>query len=162
MTKSVIVAWHAALLPWRGDDTRMPAEHRPLALLRHEVPGHGAHFDLLLLAKPATEDEDRAALAWRTTGRIDAMAPGQRARLEAIGAHRALYLSLKGPRDLGGGRGSVEPVAAGRWAARDDGDAVLEWHPHGAPMLVRFSDERGSIDARDEVALAAATSVERR
>lgn len=134
---------------------------RPLALLKHmELQGE-SHHDLLCSLREHPDPESRCVLAWRTPTAVSSLALEAATRLEPMDLHRALYLMLDSPRELDRGRGTVTPVARGRWAPRDDGLASFAWTPHAAPMVVRFRDERGAIDARDAAHLARATALER-
>lgn len=108
-----------------------------MALLRHELPAGGAHFDWLLAATPTPEDDERTVICLRTTTApwpaptVGAIFPLQRAA-----DHRGLYLRLADPRELDG-RGIVRPIARGFW--QPDGDET------GLRVQVRWSDGPAAV-----------------
>ncbi len=110
------------------------------------------HVDLFIGPSDAAtgpDDDARIAHSWR----LPAAARDWRTQLHATGAvrwpatptpaHRALYLRLAHPRTLDGGRGTVEPLAAGDgWLRSRPGHLVAEVRlatveNDGAARLVR-------------------------
>jgi len=88
----------------------------PAAVIEHDAPG-GRHFDLLLAVREPAGPDDRACATWRCGADPSALMAGGSCASEPIDDHRAAYLSLEGPCELSGGRGSVRPAARGRWRA---------------------------------------------
>lgn len=104
----------------------------PAAVVEHDAPG-GRHFDLLLAVREPAGPDDRACATWRCDADPSALPAGGACMTEAIDDHRAAYLSLREPQDLPGGRGSVRPVANGRWRAGATGTTQAT----GAPRADR-------------------------
>jgi hypothetical protein len=98
----------------------------PAAVIEHEAPG-GRHFDLLLAVREPAGPDDRACATWRCRADPSELPAGSRCASERIDAHRAAYLALEGPRTLTGDRGSVRPIAVGRWRPGADGAIEVEW-----------------------------------
>ena len=90
-----------------------------MAILRHALPDGSAHFDLLLATGDAGDDA-RVVPTWRCPVDPLSMHGGCRVTVQALPAHRGLYLRLQGPRELDAGRGWVRPVHAG-WHTRRHG-----------------------------------------
>ena len=90
-----------------------PVDALPMAILRHETPDGGAHFDLLLAEAAPVPDDARIVPTWRCARDPFALARGERARVESIAPHRGLYLRLEGSRTLDGDRGRVTSVHRG-------------------------------------------------
>ena len=116
----------------------------PAAVIEHDAPG-GRHFDLLLAVRRPEGPDDRACATWRCEEDPSALPAGGGCMTEPLDDHRAEYLSLRGPRELSGGRGSVRPVANGRWRAGATGAA----HAAGAPRAdhafeVEWTTARGT------------------
>jgi hypothetical protein len=84
-----------------------------MAILRHETPDGGAHFDLLLSDRASVEDDARVVPTWRCEADPFEMQPGERARVRGLEPHRGLYLRLEGTRELDGARGRVHAVHRG-------------------------------------------------
>lgn len=101
-------------------------EWLPLAVIEHDAPG-GRHFDLLRAVREPAGPEDRPCATWRCSADPSTLAPGHGCGTERIDDHRAAYLSLPGPRTLSDGRGTVHPVAVGRWRSAEDGAFEVEW-----------------------------------
>lgn len=103
------------------DDWHAPRDSAPLpvAVLRHAQPDGGVHFDLLLAMRAPAGPDDRCAACWRCAAPADALEAGEATAAEQIGDHRALYLTLDVPRQLGEDRGAVAPVARGEWVLGD-------------------------------------------
>lgn len=101
----------------RGTDGT-PGQALPAALLRHVGGGMPDHFDLLLAERTPEGDDDPACLAWRVPVDPADVQPGGTLAAFRLPAHRALYLGLRAPRDLGPGRGRAEPVRHGTWCGR--------------------------------------------
>ena len=134
----------------------------PLALLQHTGSKEGPHFDLLLATEAHPAPQERCALTWRTAMRLHELMIGARVALVPIARHRACYLTLSEPCSLDQDRGTVAPMAIGRWLPLPDGGAELSWAPHASPMIVRFIDADGAVDARDSARLVNAIAIERR
>jgi hypothetical protein len=117
-----------------------------MAILRHETPDGGAHFDLLLSDSTTVADDARSVPTWRCERDPFTLAPGARARVESIAPHRGLYLRLEGSRMLDGDRGRVTSVhrgwhrAQGAWRGLRDRT--------GAQVTLRFDGD--TIVACDE------------
>ena len=125
-----------------------PVDALPMAILRHETPDGGAHFDLLLADAGAVEDDARIVPTWRCARDPFALARGERVRVESIAPHRGLYLRLEGSRTLDGDRGRVTSVhrgwhtAHGAWRHLQD--------EHGARVTIRL--EGDTMIAGDDAA----------
>ncbi|MBX3356239.1 MAG: hypothetical protein KF724_11155 [Phycisphaeraceae bacterium] len=139
----------------------MSEPSRPSALLRHDVPGIGSHFDLLLGLEAHPAPGDPCAMAWRSTVNLHDLAPGECVELTPILRHRGLYLELTEPIELSEGRGTVHPIAHGRWHAGAERDAHLLWRPHAPPMIVHFERDGEVLDARQPERLEPATRLRR-
>ena len=119
-----------------------------MAILRHETPDGGAHFDLLLADAAAVADDARIVPTWRCARDPFALARGERVRVESIAPHRGLYLRLEGSRTLDGDRGRVTSVhrgwhtAHGAWRHLQD--------EHGARVTIRL--EGDTMIAGDDAA----------
>ena len=96
-------------------DALAPSGPLPAAVLRHVGSADGDHFDILLAVREPRDADDRACATWRCAIDPGTAGPGQVLEVEPIAPHRALYLRLASPRDLGEGRGRVEPVRRGAW-----------------------------------------------
>ncbi len=112
----------------------------PAAVLRHTLADGSAHFDLLLARRAADDPDARIAATWRCDADPAALAPGGSCACTAIHDHRALYLTLGAARELGEGRGRVEPVARGEWTpdadwTPDGGGFAVRWHAGAAARL---------------------------
>lgn len=86
-------------------------------LLRHEVPGSGAHVDWMIAPAGRASVDDRVLLTWRldeAIGRALAGTGGPVGDFEAvrIADHRYSYLDYEG--EVSGGRGTVLRIASGR------------------------------------------------
>jgi hypothetical protein len=114
-----------------------PAEPGPLpaAVLRHVGAPGGDHFDILLAVREPRDADDRACATWRCAVDPGTAGPGQVLEVEPIAPHRALYLRLAAPRELGDGRGRVEPVRRGAW--RRIGEAIeCRWEDGSVTRVV--------------------------
>ena len=123
----------------------------PAAVIEHEAPG-GRHFDLLLAVREPAGPDDRACATWRCGGDPSALPTGSGCASERIDAHRAAYLALEGPRTLTGDRGSVRPVAVGRWRPGAAGAIEVEWAlgRGTAAMTLRFEADGRGLGRTDE------------
>lgn len=82
---------------------------RPTVQLLHSLPDGSQHVDWMI----AQDRHGRRKLVtFRLDARLDALAGGQRIEATRLADHRPRYLEYEGP--LGGGRGTVTRVAAGR------------------------------------------------
>lgn len=107
--------------------TTHPGEPLPAAVVRHRGAPGGDHFDVLLAVREPAGPDDAACATWRAAVDPAEAAPGSTFAVEPLPAHRALYLSLAGPRELGGGRGTAVPVRAGTWRPARDGHIEFRW-----------------------------------
>lgn len=82
-----------------------------MVVLRHVEEGGGWHYDWMIERRVGEDPEERALLTFRVGDLPGARGRG-RFRGVRIGDHRRTYLTKTG--ELGGGRGRVERVAAGR------------------------------------------------
>lgn len=117
----------------------------PAAVIEHDAPG-GRHFDLLLAVREPAGPDDRACATWRCGTDPSALMAGGSCACESIDDHRAAYLTLEGPRELPGGRGSVRPAARGRWRAAGAARAAGATHAaHGTEAFeVEWTTGRGA------------------
>jgi len=111
-----------------------------MAILRHETPGGGAHFDLLLAEWTDVDDDARSVPTWRCERDPMSLAPGEAIHAERIAPHRGLYLRLAEPRTLDGDRGHVQPTHRG-WH-RSSGDARILRNDRGAMVSLRILGDR--------------------
>jgi len=127
-----------------------PVDALPMAILRHETPDGGAHFDLLLADAARVPDDARTVPTWRCERDPFALAPGERMRVESIAPHRGLYLRLEGSRTLDGDRGRVASAHRG-WHAVQGAWRHLQ-DERGARVAVRLEgDTMIAADAAAQV-----------
>lgn len=105
----------------------MARESLPAAVLRHQGAPGGDHFDLLLATRTPNGEDDRACATWRAAHDPATLDSGAAVTVEPIAAHRARYLALDAPVDLGAGRGMAVPVRRGRWRGTDGRRVELLW-----------------------------------
>jgi hypothetical protein len=117
----------------------------PAAVLRHLGAPGGDHFDLLLATRPPTGDDDRACATWRIQRDPYSVGEGEAVAVEPIDAHRARYLFLAGPVDLGAGRGSAVPVRRGSWRGTDGHRVELLWEDGTSTRIEAESPTRWRI-----------------
>ncbi|MCL4222684.1 MAG: hypothetical protein KJZ65_15100 [Phycisphaerales bacterium] len=100
-------------------------------VLRHTAPDGAWHFDWMIETRPSAGPDDRTLLTFRT-----AVLPTEAPAFEAerIGDHRARYLDFQG--DLGGLRGHVERIAAGR----------ADLRRRGGGLVIRCLTDGGQVD----------------
>lgn len=110
-----------------------------MAILRHETPDGGAHFDLLLADSASVPDDARTVPTWRCERDPFTLAPGERARVEAIAPHRGFYLRLEGEHVLEGDRGRVRSVRRGWHVAHGAWKRLHD--PHRGRAIVRFDGD---------------------
>lgn len=125
--------------------TEIEGRGLPAALLRHVGGQAPDHYDLLLAAREPTDGDDRACLAWRLPSDPGTLAPGDALAAERLEPHRALYLRLREPRHLGGGRGRADPVRHGTWTGTVGGGrcrVTLAWSDGAAVTLESDADGR--------------------
>lgn len=109
-------------LPLPLDDGALPA-----AILQHlNAPG-GSHFDVLLAVRPPAGDDDPACATWRVASDPATLPAGTALELEPIAPHRARYLWIDAPVDLGVGRGTAVPVRKGTWRTGPDRSIEFRW-----------------------------------
>lgn len=99
----------------------------PAAVLRHRGAPAGDHFDVLLAVREPAGDDDRACATWRSPRDPAGLPAGTTLEIEPIPAHRARYLRLEAPVDLGMGRGTAVPVRRGTWTGAGGRRLELRW-----------------------------------
>lgn len=132
------------------DHCSPPPDALPMAILRHETPDGGAHFDLLLADQADVDDDSRTIPTWRCERDPMSLAPGERMRAERLAPHRGLYLRLTATRTLDGDRGLVLPTHRG-WH-RTQGDVRVLCTDRGTSVSLRLAADRlERCDAIDQV-----------
>ena len=117
-----------------------------MAILRHETPDGGAHFDLLLAGHASVGDDERSVPTWRCESDPMALPDGARTRAASIAPHRGLYLRLEAPHQLGEGRGIARPAHRGvHWI---EGDTRILQDAMGRMACLRFV--HGWIERRSD------------
>ena len=116
-----------------------PGNPLPAAVLRHEGSPGGDHFDVLLAVRAPAGPDDAACATWRAAVDPACAAPGSSIAVEPVAPHRALYLALPGPRELDGGRGTVQPVRAGSWRRASGGEIEFRWDDGTATRVAPVS-----------------------
>ncbi len=114
-----------------------------VALLLHHLPDGSSHVDVLVARddRPLGNDE-REVPTWRSSTRPDTAPNGALLSLDRIGDHRALYLRLDGPRELGGDRGLVAPLRSGSAELRAE-SLVIAWDDGGESWWSVSEDDGG-------------------
>ena len=103
----------------------------PAAVLKHLDAPDGTHFDVLLAVRLPTGDDDLVCATWRAPHDPAELPPGAMLELEPIAPHRARYLRIGAPVDLGNGRGTAVPVRKGTWHAGPDRSIEFRWDDGG-------------------------------
>lgn len=99
----------------------------PAAVLLHRDAPGGTHFDVLLAVRAPAGDDDRACATWRTAQDPGLLEPGTALEVEPIQHHRARYLRLADPVELGAGRGTASTVRRGTWCSTAERRLELRW-----------------------------------
>jgi hypothetical protein len=146
------------MAPPEADSLPTPAPMR-VAIARHEGSPSGDHLDLFAGPAGTTDPDAPAAACWRlplSAWRDGALVDGRHEALR-LAAHRALYLSLDAPRDLGGTRGCVRPLAA--WSATGAvGASRAEFRAAGVLLrLAAMDGDRWQLDVRRDPRTASET-----
>ena len=118
----------------------------PAAVLLHRGAPGGDHFDVLLAVRMPTGEHDRACATWRAESDPAGLVAGDAVVVEPIPAHRARYLSLPGPADLGAGRGTAVPVRRGSWRGTDGLRVEFLWDDGASTRIAAESPTRWRID----------------
>lgn len=134
-----------------------------MVLLKHIEGGGGHeggrwHYDWMVERCEGADPEERALVTFRVGVHPgEAMEAGGRFRATRIGDHRRVYLTKTG--ELGGGRGSVERVAAGwvRELVEQGGRVEIEGAFDGSGRVLRWVGEACSEDEWEFVARSLAS-----
>ena len=122
---------------------------KTFAALEHEVPGRTRHYDWLFDDGdgPLSPDAPRAR-TFRCSVAPQAAQLGVPNAVEFMAHHRARYLTLTESVELGGGRGTVAPIARGAWRNADTPSAharAVDIQLENLSGILRFALDASSI-----------------